>query len=253
MRAQSVKEMLAIALPFTLAIIGFVILMGGFFEITVKVGEAFIPHKVASMVLHTLTGSVECLALKNSTNDLPHKGLLDLGKIETAESESATKEASAYIPTQYGRVSIPGVSAQLSCAHIPCWRWRAIVNIIKPGGTTETRKFGDDSGRDDIWTGLTSDEVVINVTTPSGIGAAAGAGGGAISGLTTLTGLGYEIHFAPALTSRKMPVVIEDPNSGERYFGSIEVEVATKHASTCQKEIDLMIISSLWAKGAEGK
>lgn len=125
MRSQSPQEMLSIAIPILMAVIGFVVLMGGFFNTQVSVTQAFIPYKVISMVSHSLTGSTDCLVLDTG---MPHKGLLDQQKVEAFAAQYTD--------------AIP------SCVQMPCWVFRATVKDLS---TDDRFVFGYLSADTDYW------------------------------------------------------------------------------------------------------
>ncbi len=127
MRSQSPQEMLQIAIPMILGILAFVVLMGGFFTTTTSVAQSFIPHKITSMVAHSLTGSTDCLTL-GGPQIIPHKGLLDRNKIDNFVSSYPD-----FMP---------------ACVDMPCWVFQAKIKDID---TSSESSFGYKSGDSEFW------------------------------------------------------------------------------------------------------
>ena len=127
MRASvNVWDVVTILVPFAMVGIAFAVLMFMTYEMTAQMADTFIPHKVASMLGHILTGSQECLLYNATVYKV--KGVIDYNK--------TSKFVDSY------------PDSQPDCAKMPCWNWRARITDFN---TTDTYSFGDDSTDDEAW------------------------------------------------------------------------------------------------------
>jgi hypothetical protein len=202
MKGQSAKEMLEIAIPFGLAIGAFVVLMGGFFTTTISVAQTFVPYKVAAMVAHTLTGSTKNLVLDGG---IPHKGLLDINKIEQFSSSYAS--------------SLP------PSTNMPCWTFRAIIKDLE---TEQEYYFGYKSTDEDFWSGEPEsiNDLMQNLE---------------VEGFKFIVWEVPESNI-PVPTGTvdirrtHLPVLID--LNGTRHLGKMTIDVRTKDMFTCQAQIE---------------
>jgi hypothetical protein len=207
MRSQFSKEMLEIVVPFGIAIIAFTVLLGGIFSTTVSVSQTFIPYKVASMVAHSLTGSTQCLALGT---ELPHKGLLDLNKIESfADSYS---------------------DSHPPCVEMPCWTFRAKIEDLETG--TEYRfgyKSSDTEENDNYWDGEPeSYDDALDYWEIKGID---------LILLQTPDIGGTYANWNKKVDVRTMTLPVAIDSDGTRTLGKLTIDVRPRNIITCQGEI----------------
>lgn len=215
MRA-AMDVMLSIAIPLLFVAIVFAIFMGSFITQTITASETYVPYKVASMVLHSLTGDVNCLALNQSGTI--HKGLLNASRIE-----------------QFGQEF---ESVQPNCSRVVCQSWRAIVTFKNTLGSEETYQFGDNSTDENLWrygacsvggNYIEKSENSKDTTCTEILSA--------VSPSTDSSTSIIEYHKKNG--ELEMPIVVDD--DGYRTLGRILVEVAPLDPEVCSEQVNTII------------